>query len=170
MARRTRFTELDIVKFRPVYYEGPKKKLDHDTGVDIITLYVVCGLGYSPIRHVIGAKNDKIIEDVIRQHRLGRSLTKQTDGYKECRLRCPGVNTLDEFTTKIVLRIAQKHGTEDEDYVHKMLVTGRWQDDPVGSDYNKCKICGTVLDPNWIFCPTCNTRIKSTRPKQLVKI
>ena len=168
MARRTRFTELDVVKFRPVYYEGPKKKLDHDTGVDILTLYIVCGLGYSPIRHIIGAKNDKIIEDVIRQHRLGRSLTRKEDGYKECRLRCPNRQSLDEFTTQVVLRIAQKHGTENEDYVYKMLTTGRWQDDPVGADYYKCKKCGADLEPEWTFCPHCQTRIKASRPKSLI--
>lgn len=168
MARRTRFTELDAVKFRPVYYDGPDKKLESDTGVDILTLYIVCGLGYSPIRHIIRAKNDKIIEDVIRQHRLGRSLTRKEDGYKECRLRCPGSNRLDELTTQIVLRIAQKHGTEDEDYVHNMLITGMWSDDPVGADYNKCKVCGNDLNPEWIICPICQTRIKSTRPKSFI--
>jgi len=168
MARRTRFTELDVVKFRPVYYEGDQKKLDHDTGVDILTLYITCGLGYSPIRHIIGAKNDKIIEDVIRQHRLGRALTKKSDGYKECRLRCPNAQKLDEITTQIVLRIAQKHGTENEDYVYNMLTTGRWQDDPVGADYYTCKVCGQAIELDWVECPTCRTRLRSTRPKSLI--
>lgn len=163
MARRTRFTELDVVKFRPVYYEGPNKKLDHSVGVDIITLYIVCGLGYSPIRHIVKLKNDKIIEDVIRQHRLGRSLTRKEDGYKECRLRCPNSQKLDEFTTQVVLRIAQKYGTENEDYVYRMLTTGTWKDDPIDSNYHKCKHCGFELDESWTFCPNCQTRIKAPK-------
>lgn len=164
MARRTRFTELDIVKFRPIYYEGPKKKIDHSVGVDILTLYIVCGLGYSPIRHIIGAKNDKLIEDVIRQHRLGRSLTKKDDGYKECRLRCPKSSKLDEFTTQLVFRIAQKYNTQDEDYVHNMLITGCWRDDPVDSEYYKCKQCGHDIELGWIECPNCHARLKAVRP------
>lgn len=168
MARRTRFTELDEVKFRPVYYDGPKQKLDHSTGVDILTLYIVCGLGYSPIRHIIGARNDKIVEDVIRQHRLGRSLTRKYDGYKECRLRCPGKTQLDEFTTKIVLNIATKHGTENDDYVWKMLTTGQWKDDPVDANYYKCKKCGNDIELDWVVCPHCQTRLKASRPKKFM--
>ena len=168
MPRRTRFTELDIVKFKPVYYEGPKKKLDHDMGVDILTLYITCKLGYSPIRHIIGLKNDKIIEDVIRQHRLGRALTKKEDGYKECRLRCPSDSHLNELTTTIIKQIAEKYNTLNEDYVYKMLTTGTWADDPVGADYNKCKKCGADINPEWIFCPMCQTRLKVSKPKSLL--
>lgn len=170
MARRTRFTELDVVKFRPVYYEGPNKKLDHEVGLDILTLYIVCGLGYSPIRHIIGVKNDKIIEDVIRQHRLGRSLTRKEDGYKECRLRCPKASTLDEFTTQVVLRVAKKYGTENDEYVYKMLTTGTWKDDPVGADYYKCKKCGNECMLTWDVCPNCGELLHPKRPKKFINI
>lgn len=168
MARRTRFTELDVVKFRPVYYEGPKKKVDHDVGVDILILYITCGLGYSPIRHILGLKNDKLIEDVIRQHRLGRSLTKKEDGYKECRLRCKSASKLDELSTQIVTNMSEKYNTKDDDYVYKMLTTGTWSDDPVGADYHKCKKCGMEINPDWVFCPKCATRLKASRPKSLL--
>jgi len=168
MAKRTRFTELDEVKFRPVYYEGPKKKIDHEVGVDILTLYIAGRLGYSPIRHILGLKNDKLIEDVIRQHRLGRSLTRKQDGYKECRLRCPSSNQLEDLSALLVKRMSEKYNTENDDYVYNMLTTGEWKDDPVGADYNKCKKCGADLDPTWTFCPHCQTRIKASRPKSLI--
>lgn len=167
MARRTRFTELDVVKFRPVQYEGPEPKMDPETGVDILTLYITCKLGYSPIRHIVKCKNDKLIEDVIRQHRLGRSLTRKEDGYKECRLRCPSSEKLDEISTKIIMQIAEKHGTLNDDYVRKMLETGTWKDDPVGADYYKCKKCGYDLQEDWEFCPKCQTRIKAPKVKKL---
>ena len=171
MARRTRFSELDVVKFRPVYYDGPNKKLDNDTGVDIITLYVTCKLGYSPIRHIIGAKNDKIIEDVIRQHRLGRALSKRDDGYKECRLRCPGDNNLDEESTRLITKIASKYGTIEAEYVQTMLASGRWTDDPVTSDNNKCPNCNNILDdPSYVFCPFCGERRKPAKTKKPVSI
>ena len=167
MARRTRFTELDVVKFRPVQYEGPDPKITHEMGVDILTLYITCKLGYSPIRHIVGCKNDKIIEDVIRQHRLGRSLTRKEDGYKECRLRCPSSEKLDEISTKLIMQIAEKYGTLKDPYIQKMLTTGVWKDDPVGADYYKCKKCGFDLQEDWTFCPMCQTRIKPPKVKKL---
>lgn len=168
MARRTRFTELDVVKFRPVYYDGPKQKLTHEMGADILTLYITCGLGYSPIRHIMGLKNDKIIEDVVRQHRLGRSLTRKEDGYTECRLRCHSSKCLDDVTTRIVGRIADKYNTSDTEYVYNMLTTGTWKDDPVGSDYYKCKVCGQDIELEWQFCPNCRTRLMKPRPVKLI--
>ena len=168
MARRTRFTELDVVKFRPVYYSGPKKKLDPEVGVDILILYITCGLGYSPIRHILGLKNDKLIEDVIRQHRLGRSLTKKEDGYKECRLRCKSASKLDEISTQIVKNLSEKYDTQKDDYVYMMLTTGTWSDDPVGADYYTCKVCGATIDLDWKFCPQCQTRLQMHRPKSLI--
>lgn len=164
-----RFSSWDSPRLRPVPYDGPNPKLSRDTGRDILTLYLVCKLGYSPIRHVIGLKNDKLIEDVIRQHRLGRSISKKEDAWRECRLRCPSSTQLDEISTKIIINIANKYGTIDEDYVHKMLTTGKWEDDPVTSEYNNCPKCGLELSPEDYFCRRCGIRVRDTRQLKLTK-
>lgn len=165
MARRTRYTDIDEVKFRPVMYEGPDKKIDSDVGVDILTLYITCGLGYSPIRHILRLKNDKLIEDVIRQHRLGRSITSKPGYERECRLRCPRASKLDEVSTQIIKRLVEKYNSISDDYVYLMLTTGSWKDDPVTSDYYKCE-CGFELEKEFEFCPKCGKRLKIHRTRK----
>lgn len=151
-----------VKRARRVVYSGPEKNLEPEVARDIIVLYVGCGLGYSPIRHIIGGHNDKRIEDVIRQHMLGRSGVDGTIG----ELSCPSSSTLNEVSTKIIMSIASKYDTLEEDYVREMLTTGRWKDDPVGADYNNCS-CGYELDKGWIFCPNCGKR---QRPAKINKI
>lgn len=64
-------SQMKCKKPRVVNYKDDLEK--QQKARDIIILYVDCGLGYSPIRHVVGCKNDKLVEDVVRQHMLGRN-------------------------------------------------------------------------------------------------
>lgn len=155
-------TQQKVKRARRVIYDGDNKNTDPDLARDIITLYVTCGLGYSPIRHLLGLKNDKKIEDVIRQHMLGRSGVDGSIG----ELNCPS-RQLDDVNTVIILQIANKYDTKDEEYVYKMLTSGTWKDDPVTSNYNKCD-CGTELESDWTFCPVCGKRLKTPRPKKFI--
>ena len=158
-------TQTKVKRARRVIYSGPDKNVEPELARDVITLYLSCGLGYSPIRHVVGIKNDKRIEDIIRQHMFGRSKVDGTIG----ELSCPASPVLNEVSTKVIMQIADKYGTLDEDYVHNMLVTGRWKDDPVTADYNKCE-CGEEMDKNWTFCPNCGKRRKAAKTKKLIKL
>ena len=67
------------------------------------------------------------------------------------------------------MQIAEKYETLEEDYVHTMLTTGKWKDDPVTANYNKCS-CGCEMDPSWTFCPDCGKRRKAARNKKLANI
>lgn len=168
MPRKTRYTIKDVPPFRPVRYEGPNKKLDPSIAVDILTLYITCGLGYSPIRHIIGMRNDKIIEDVIRQHRLGRSMTKQ-EGYEdECRLRCPKSTVLNSVSIELIKLLSHKYDTYEDDYVYKLLTTATWKDDPITADYYKCECGAEITSLTDTFCPKCGRRLKMKRPKTLI--
>jgi len=158
-------TQAKVKRARRVVYAGPNQNSDPEIARDVITLYVYCGLGYSPIRHIVGNKNDKKIEDIIRQHMFGRSGVDGRIG----ELICPSSNTLNEISTKIIVDMATKYGTIDDDYVHTMLTTGRWKDDPVTSNYHNCD-CGYTLDADWVFCPNCGRRRKKSRNKKIANI
>lgn len=158
-------TQAKVKRARRVVYSGPNQNMKEEVARDIITMYVYCGLGYSPIRHVVGGKNDKKVEDVIRQHMLGRSGVDGTIG----ELNCPSSTTLNEISTKIIMKMAEKYDTLKDDYVDTMLKTGKWKDDPVGADYNKCE-CGWEMDGEWTFCPNCGKRRKKARSKKIANI
>lgn len=146
---------------RPVHYSSSQqltfessKKLryvDPEDGRYIILLYVTCGLGYSAIREVMGYKNDKIIEDVVRQHMLGRGKVDCMNG----ELECPPINPLNEFTAYIIKTVAKYRGTLNSEYVSKMLATGRWWDQPVKPKVHKCKCGYTITDSSFKHCPMC---------------
>lgn len=61
-----------VKRSRPVYYSGPKKNCDPERARHIIEMYLVGQMGYTPIRYIIGDENEHRIENVIRQHMLGR--------------------------------------------------------------------------------------------------
>lgn len=148
-------TQKKVKKPRPVYYDGPKKNTDSDLAADIITLYVTCKLGYSPIRHIIGDKNDHKVEDVVRQHMLGR---KDVDGEKG-ELRCPGSTEIEEYYISVIKHMIQKYGTSDDEYIVKMMTKGKWYDHPA---YEKkltaCPRCGKEVQGDWVCCPYCGKR------------
>lgn len=156
-------TQKKVKKPRRVIYAGEHQNLDPSIARDIITLYIFCQLGYSPIRHVLDLPNDKKIEDVIRQHMLGRTKVDGTIG----ELACPGNTQLDTLKTKVVRKIADKYGTLEEPYVYNMLVTGRWSDDPISSDYGKCE-CGYKLEDYMVYCPMCGKRVLKSKQRSLV--
>lgn len=139
---------------RPVRYDGNKKNCEDYMARDIITLYVYCGLGYSPIRHILGLENDKLIEDVVRQHMLGRTKADGSIG----ELPCPAKKTLSDSTKAIVNEFAARYETFNDRYIIEMVQTGTWKDDPVYKDVT-CS-CGAKLDPKWRLCPYCGDTSK----------
>ena len=158
-------TQTKVKRARRIVYSGDNKNMDPELARDIITLYVGFGLGYSPIRHIVGYANDKRIEDVIRQHMFGRSGVDGSIG----ELTCPASPTLDEVSTKFIMNLASKYETLNDDYVDTMLKTGRWKDDPVTSTYNNCE-CGYEMDKEWTFCPNCGKRRKKPKLKKIANI
>ena len=147
-------TQIKVKHPRPVRYAG-KKAVDPCMARQIITLYLTCGLGYSPIREVIGLKSDRLVEDVIRQHMLGRGGVDGEGG----ELTCPPINPLTPTTALLIKLIAQERGTIHSDYVERMLREGRWWDEPVTSKVTKCS-CGYVIeDKKFNHCPMCGKEI-----------
>lgn len=137
---------------RRIIYGGSKQNCDPELGRDIIVLYVQCGLGYSPIRHIIGAKNDKIIENVVRQHMLGRNKVNFESG----ELLCPGSKYISNLNHKIIEHMVSKYGTGDDPYIKHMLIHNKWSDDPVVY-IKKCPSCGKKVESDWKACPHCMT-------------
>ena len=63
-------TQTDVNHPCPVKYKDNLKL--QDQARDIILLYIGAKLGYTPIKHIVGLKSDKLIENVVRQHMFGR--------------------------------------------------------------------------------------------------
>lgn len=146
-------TQRKVKRPRRVIYDKDKAK--QQKARHIIELYVVCKLGYSPIRHIMNLPNDKFIEDVIRQHMLGRSGVDGSIG----ELYCPVAKVLDPKAMYCVKSIVAYYHTQDDPYVKQMLSTGTWKDDPVRIGPKTCKSCGKELKDEWNYCPFCNTKI-----------
>lgn len=148
-----------VKRGRPLYYDGPNSNCDPSLARDAITLYLTCGLGYSPIRHILNLPNDKKIEDVVRQHRFGRSKVNGEGGELECPIR----KTIDDLAYSHIVSIAEKYGTLSDPYVIDMLDKRVWKDDPLHPIKTKCSICGKDIESTWICCPFCSTSIKKRR-------
>ena len=133
------------------YADDPEKQ---QKARDIIVLYVECGLGYSPIRHIIGCKNDKLVEDVIRQHMLGRNNVDEKNG----ELFCPQCRYLSEFQKSIIIQKASRYLTQDDSYIIDMLANGTWSDDPAYGP-KICKVCGNKVEDSWTYCPNCASKL-----------
>ena len=142
-----------------VRYSGSNKNCDPGMAVDIITLYVTCKLGYSPIRHILGLPSDKSIEHVIRHHKLGRKNTDLDDS----NLKCPGDTSISDTSLSIIRNLIVKYHTESDAYNTFMLSRKQWYDDPVGkkskSENRMCIKCQYTLDPEWNICPKCGTPV-----------
>lgn len=157
-------SQMKVKQPRPVRYVHKgvsaemKKKyryIEPEEARQIITLYMVCGLGYSPIRQVMGYDDDKKIEDVIRQHMLGRGKVDAENG----ELHCPPINPLTEKTTKMIYEISEYRGTLEDPYVKEMFKIGRWWDEPARAKEYKCE-CGYVItDQSFDFCPRCGKEV-----------
>lgn len=144
-------TQRKVKQPRRVRYDGKRCNLDPETARLIIELYMVHGLGYSPIRHILGLPTEKRIEDVVRQHMLGRN---NVDG-EAGELLCPSVSHLSDDSARRIKEICYIQGTLDDDYIQDMLEYRRWYDDPVyPSKFNTCK-CGKEKNVEWSFCPYC---------------
>lgn len=157
-------TQKNVKRGRPLFYDGPHKNADPKVARDIVSMYVTCGMGYSAIRHVIGHKNDKFIEDVIRQHMFGRKNVKGDDG----EIYCPGSSTLHGRFKDLVQYYVHKYGTNNDPYVIEMMTTGKCGDDPA---YNKklqnCPKCGEAWHDRWVRCPICEWRKDGAIQKKL---
>lgn len=171
-------TQRKVARPRKVNYYDPNGKnyVDPQVARDIIVLYVWCGLGYSPIRELLGHTNDKVIEDVVRQHMFGRSQTTHevvVDGvsypfYGE--LVCPGCkgHKLDQHTTPIVVAIADRYGTRNNQYVKEMLKRGEWWDAPSYIKSKPCPKCGKDASTSDKLCKFCGTRLQPADTIQLI--
>lgn len=144
---------------RPIRYRGQKRHFSDEYGRDIITLYVTCGLGYSPIRMLMGFSTDSKIERVIYQHHIFRT---NPDSHADTDLQAPSNTTIPDVYMPIIRAIANKYGTSDHPYVSTMLETQKWYDLPVSKEQdllydfqNTCRNCSAKLDPKWDFCPKC---------------
>lgn len=152
---------------RPVYYEGEKKNCNPETARDIIFMYVTCGMGYSAARHVTGARSDRLIEDVIRQHGFGR---QNVDG-DEGELRCPGSYILAEKFVPLIKELIKKYGTENDPYNIRMMETGECRDDPVyAKKLKECPRCHTAWDDTWKFCSQCGWKKGGDAQKKLFEV
>lgn len=149
------YSQKKVKKPRPVYYDGPDKNVDPDMGRDILVLYIHGQLGYSPIRCILGLSNDHAIEDVVRQHMLGR---KDVDG-AQGELYCPSQKVISEECIPLIKRLAKKYGTEDNEEVQRMLHLGEWRDVPAYEKrVTECPKCGKArADMSWAYCPFCRT-------------
>lgn len=145
-------SQMKCKKPRVVNYSSDLEK--QQKARDIIVLYVECGLGYSPIRHIIGLANDKLVEDVIRQHMLGRNNVDEENG----ELMCPQSRYLSEFQKSIIIQKSQRYLTEEDPYIVDMLADGKWSDDPICGP-KICKVCGTKIESTWKYCPSCATKL-----------
>lgn len=156
-------TQKKVMKPRRCVYDGEKKNTDPQIARDIISLYVTCKLGYSAIRHILGLPNDKKIEDVIRQHMLGR---KGVDG-NIGELYCPGSTEIEESCKHIISNMIQQYGTSEDQYNIRMMSTDKWFDDPVYMKINKCKKCGESIESNWKICPFCGQLLQEFNQHKL---
>ena len=135
-------SQMKCKKPRVVNYSGNQEK--QQKARDIIVLYVECGLGYSPIRHILGLPNDKLVEDVIRQHMLGRNNVES--------------RYLSEFQKSIIIQKSQRYLTEEDPYIVDMLADGKWSDDPICGP-KICKVCGNKVEDGWAYCPFCSSKV-----------
>lgn len=150
-------TQKKVKKPRPVYYSGEKKNMDPEVACDILTLYITCKLGYSPIRCIIGDKNDHRIEDVVRQHMVGR---KDVDGHFG-ELQCSGSKVIEEYYKPVIEHMIRKYGTQNDPYVLQMMNTGKWHDKPAyAKRITNCPKCGKDVEPEWKLCPFCGRSLK----------
>lgn len=147
-------TQKKVKNPRRCIYDGDKKNTDPELARDIISLYVTCKLGYSPIRHIVGLSSDKKIEDVIRQHMLGRKDVDGTIG----ELSCPNSTEISESCMWLIQEYIQKYNTGEDAYIRKMLSNNKWNDDPITSKSKVCAFCGKPLESDWVSCPYCGHR------------
>ena len=145
-------SQMKCKKPRVVNYKDDLEK--QQKARDIIILYVDCGLGYSPIRHVVGCKNDKLVEDVVRQHMLGRNNVDAENG----ELMCPQSRYLSEYQKSIITAKAQRYLTIDDPYIVDMLANGKWSDDPAYGP-RICNVCGNKVEDEWAYCPFCSSKL-----------
>lgn len=145
-------SQMKCKKPRVVNYKDDLEK--QQKARDIIVLYIDCGLGYSPIRHIIGAKNDKLVEDVIRQHMLGRNNVDEENG----ELMCPQSRYLSEHQKSIITQKAQRYLTIDDPYIVDMLADSKWSDDPAYGPKIR-NVCGNKVEDEWAYCPFCSSKL-----------
>lgn len=149
------------------YKECEVNYIDPEIARDIISLYVTCQLGYSAIRHVIGLESDKQVEDVIRQHLLGRNSKPIVIKYKGEKhsfygeLPCPASKEISETSARIIRDLVEsKYHTENDPYVRQMINTNRWWDDPVKKGGCRCPECGQKVRASAKFCNHCGATLQ----------
>lgn len=133
-------------------YAGEDKNVEPEVARWIITLYLTCRLGYTPIKHILGLANDKVIENVVRQHGLGRSQVRHDIG----ELKCKGDKHIQDWYMPVIIEAMTEFGTRNNAYNEKMITTRTWNDESRGQD-KFCRNCGKELKPEWIRCPYCSS-------------
>jgi hypothetical protein len=156
-------TQRKVKQPRRCIYDGEHQNTDKTLARDILSLYITCKLGYSAIRHILGLPNDKKIEDVVRQHMVGR---KGVDGAIG-ELQCPGSTTIEESYKTVVEQCMRDYKTQNDPYNVKMMTTGKWEDDPVAKKITTCAFCGKELEDSWVACPYCGKNRDAGKQKNL---
>lgn len=134
-------------KPRIVNYKDDHKK--QSDARDIIMLYVGCGLGYTPIRLILNLPNDKLIEDVVRQHMIGRNDTDDEIG----ELYCPPSKHLSPLMRQLVKEISIRHDTLKMTKVAHLVETGNWPKKVT------CVGCGREMNSDFSYCPYCGNHL-----------
>ena len=150
----------DSKRPRPINYRAfPEIQ---ETCRDIITMYVTLGLGESAVRHVIGAEDDKLIEDVVRQHNLGRNNIDSGQRVYTTKLYCPNKKELSSLDVRIIQHLCDKYGTLSDPYNVKLIRNKTWNNDPSYMKNKNCRNCGHTVPFENNFCPMCGYQIRRT--------
>lgn len=148
-----------IKRPRPINYRAfPEIQ---DVCRDIVVMYVYLGLGESAIRHIIGDTDDKLIEDVVRQHNFGRNNINKGELTCTTKLYCPNKKELTQRDVEIIRSFCDKYETLSDPYNIKVMEDKTWNNDPSYVKERTCPNCGNailVFEDN--FCSRCGYKLR----------
>lgn len=133
-----------------VYYAGDNPTCFPELARHILELYIL-GFGYSPIKHIVGLRGEKLIGDIVRQHQLGRKVVKENP----CKMYCPEINPMTSKMITAAIEYMDYYGTKDDPYNISMMRKGRWWSDESGNLLKECPHCGYVFNEVDKFCANC---------------
>lgn len=121
-----------------IYHEDTfKGQVQQNDAKNILLLYL-CGLGYSPIRHILGMRySETSIARIVTNHKLGRREVAGDEGY----LCCKAQNPYSDFTAMVVNTISNYYGTVNDEYITNMVATRLWHDESKGVSNDAKNAC-----------------------------